>query len=63
MVIQKPNGSIEIICDWCAGKLSDYLTNSTDLPKDYLTAYRVAESFGFQTAKGNERCSYCVETK
>jgi len=57
MVIQNPNGSVEIICDWCAGKLSDY---TTDLPKDIQAAYRVAETFGFQTAKGNERCSYCV---
>jgi len=58
MVIEKPNG-IEIICDWCAGRLSDYLTNPADLPKDHLTAYRVAESFGIKTIAGGERCSYC----
>ena len=57
MVIQNLNGSIEIICDWCAGKLSDY---TTDLPKDTDTLYRVAQTFGFEIAKGYERCSYCV---
>jgi hypothetical protein len=57
MVIQNQNGSVEIICDWCAGKLSDYIT---DLPKDTQSAYRVAETLGFKTNNGHERCSYCV---
>jgi hypothetical protein len=61
MVTQQPNGTIQITCDWCAYKLSDYLTNSTDLPKDFLTAYRVAESFGFETTNGTDRCSYCAK--
>ena len=57
MVIQKLNGSIEIICDWCAARLSDYVA---DLPKDFVTAYRVAEANGIKSESTGERCSYCV---
>jgi hypothetical protein len=57
MVIQKLNGSIEIICDWCAARLSDYVA---DLPKDFITAYRVAEANGIKSESTGERCSYCV---
>jgi hypothetical protein len=58
MVIEQKNG-IEIVCDWCAKKLSDHI-NSFNLPKDHATAYRIAETFGIKSVSGGERCSNCV---
>jgi len=58
MVKKNPDGTFDVICETCNGKLSDYL-----LPHKYLVntadkASELAWSNGFNTTL--TRCSYCV---
>jgi len=58
MVKKNPDGTFDVICETCNGKLSDYLDHRATLPTNATNATELAWYYGFDTSLA--KCSYCV---
>ena len=58
MVKNNPDGTFDVICETCNGRLSDYLDRRASLPTNATKATMLAWLYGYSIQL--ERCSYCV---
>jgi len=58
MLKRNTDGTVDVICETCNGKLSDYLDRRASLPTNSFKSKMLAWLYGYSIT--TERCSYCV---
>jgi len=58
-LIREHTTSVDIICDFCTSKLSDFIDDPKQFPHSIHQAHKIAAQFHWQFTGGWELCPTC----